>query len=583
MRGGVVTARLRKISACSAAAWDFSRVEEFWRELEALTPYGKDYLDARHVHSDLAAIEADYDDIDAYGAFAARVRAAPARLDKLAWHLRRIPRLPCFGVPGIVELFLFKKFLSNFKAGADALDDGARVHFGFEFASDELAGLLAMGGADPESFHIADAYAEALGPLRAEISGISAKIAQRYSALSAAALETFGFDFSGREFLVVPAEKGFAAAAAGAGRGLAVEPYDDQSCLVRFIPDGPTLELERRREALRDEERAIEAGAAARISAAVDRAEGEFARYVKAVTRLDAARCRYLLAEKHGLSRPRLDGAALRVVGGRFLPLVDDCASLGAAYTPVSVELRRSAAVLSGSNMGGKTVALQSLLFFQILAQSGMYVPAAIYESKLYDFIEYVGEGCGGGGVGARGLSGFGREIRALSEILGKSKNGACLAAFDEFARTTGSEEAEALLSEVVGRFAAAKRCTAIFATHFGRVEGGEAVHWLRMAGLDRAAARERFAAAVLAAGAPGAEAEAATSAADDARLREINRLMRYEIIEENAGREDALRGEEAAASDALEIATLLGLDPSLVAGARRRLAKRGGGRGGDS
>ncbi len=579
MRGDIVTARLRKASACSAAAWEFSRVEEFWRELEALTPYGKEYLEARHVHSELAAIEADYDDIDAYAAFAARVRAAPARLDKLAWHMRRIPRLPCFGVPGIVELFLFKKFLSNFKAIAEGLDDGARVHFGIEFASDELADLLAMGGADSESFHIADAYAEPLGQLRADIASISAKIAQRYSALAAAALDTFGFDFSGREFLVVPEEKGFAAAAADAGRGLSVEPYDDQSCLVRFAPDGPILELERRREILREEERAIEAGAAARISAAVDRAEGDFARYVKAITRLDAARCRYLLAEKYGLCRPRLKGAALRVAGGRFLPLVNDCDSIGAVYTPVSVALRHSAAVLSGSNMGGKTVALQSLLFFQILAQSGMYVPAARYESKLYDFIEYVGEG-GGGGAGARGLSGFGREIRALSEILGKSEDGACLAAFDEFARTTGSEEAEALLSEVVGRFAAAKRCTAIFATHFGRVEGGESVHWLRMAGLDREAARERFAAA---AGASGAEAEAKTGAADDSRLREINRLMRYEIIEEHAGREDALCGEEAAASDALEIATLLGLDPSLVAGARRRLAKRGGGSAGNS
>ncbi len=580
MRGDVVTARLREASACSAAAWEFSRVEEFWRGLEALTPYGKDHFEARHVHSELAAIEADYDDIDAYGAFAARVRAAPARLDKLAWHLRRIPRLPCFGVPGIVELFLFKKFLSNFKAVADALDDRARLHFGLEFASDELAELLAMGGSDSESFHIADAYEKALGPLRAEIAGVSAEIAQRYSALAAAALESFGLDFSGREFLVVPAEKGFAAAAAGAGRGLSVEPYDDQSCLVKFVPDGPILELERRREALRDEERAIEAGAAARISAAVDRAEGDFTRYVKAVTRFDAARCRYLIAEKYGLSRPRLKGAALRVAGGRFLPLVNDCASIGAAYTPVSVALRHSAAVLSGSNMGGKTVALQSLLFFQILAQSGMYVPAATYEGKLYDFIEYVGEGCGV--AGAKGLSGFGREIRALSEILGKSENGACLAAFDEFARTTGSEEAEALLSEVVARFAAAKRCTAVFATHFGRVEGGAAVHWLRMAGLDRAAARERFAAAA-ASGAQNAGAEAEIGAADDSRLREINRLMRYEIIEESAGREDALRGEEAAASDALEIATLLGLDPSVVAGARRRLARREGGSGGDS
>jgi DNA mismatch repair ATPase MutS len=273
-----------------------------------------------------------------------------------------------------------------------------------------------------------------------------------------------------------------------------------------------------------------------------------------------------------------LKASALRVEAGRFLPLVDDCASMGTGYTPVSLELRHSAAVISGSNMGGKTVALQSLLFFQILAQSGMYVPAARYEGKLYDFIEYVGEG--GGGGGSRGLSGFGREMKDLSGILHKAESGACLAAFDEFARTTGSEEAEALLSEVVGRFAGALRCTALFATHFGRIERDGNVQWLRMAGLDRKAAREFFGAG--SADTLGVEPRDAsgeeTDAASDARLRDINRLMRYEIIEDEPG-----RGGASASSDALEIATLLGLDASLVAGARRRLAARGGGEGDES
>ncbi|MCE1195492.1 hypothetical protein LWX53_03210 [bacterium] len=570
--------RHRGASACSAAAWNFARVEEFWRELEPLTPYGKDYFEARHVHSSLAAIEADCGDIEAYGGFASRVRSASARLDKLAWHLRRIPRLPGFGAPGVMELFLFKKFLSNCRACADLLDDGARAHFGIEFASEELAELLAMGGADPESFHIASAYDEALGPLRAEMAGVAEEIAQRYSALADAVLDAFGFDFADREFLIVPADEGLAAAAAGAGRGLTVEPFDDQSYLVRRAPDAALLELERRREALREEEQALEAAAAARISASVDRSEAEFARYAEAVARLDVARCRFLLAEKYGLSRPSLGGAALRIEKGRFLPLAGDCASMGTAYTPVSVELRHSAAVLSGSNMGGKTVALQSILFLQILAQSGMYVPAELYESKLYDFIEYIGEGCGGGG--SKGLSGFGREVRDLSEVLGKSAKGACLAAFDEFARTTGSEEAEALLSEVVGRFAEAKRCTALFATHFGRIERDRAVHWLRMAGLDRKAARERF---QKAADAPGAAAGAEIVAVDEARLRDINRLMRYEILEDRAARGGSAPEDEAAASDALEIAALLGLDAGLIAGARRRLAKRRGGGGDES
>lgn len=574
-----MTARSSKTSACSKAAWEFARVEEFWREFEPLTPYGKEYFEARRVHSSLAAIEADYGDIDAYTGFVAGAKSDPSRLDKLAWHLRRIPRLPCFGVPGVVELFLFKKFLSNCKACAELLDSAARSHFGIEFTSEELAGLLSLGGADPESFHISDAYDASLRPIRAKIAATANEIAQRYAALADVAREAFGFDFAGREFLIVPAASGIAAAAEGAGSGVSVEPYDGRSLRVRIVPDAAILELERRREALRDEERALEAAAAARISAAVDRAEADFTRYAKAITRLDVARSRCLLAEKRGLRKPLLNASALRIEKGRFLPLADDCASMGTGYTPIALELRHPAAVISGSNMGGKTVALQSLLFLQILAQSGMYVPAARFEGKLYDFIEYVGEGRLGED-GSRGLSGFGREIRDLSGILRKSERGACLVAFDEFARTTGSEEAEALLSEVVGRFAAARRCTALFATHFGGIERDATAQWFHMAGLDRRAAREHIGAgsADVLGAEPPAGAETETDAASDARLRDINRLMRYEIIEE----ESALGGSPAS-SDALEIATLLGLDESLVAGAKRRLARRGGWDGDES
>jgi DNA mismatch repair ATPase MutS len=208
--------------------------------------------------------------------------------------------------------------------------------------------------------------------------------------------------------------------------------------------------------------------------------------------------------------------------------------------------------------MGGKTVALQSLLFFQIVAQSGLYVPARAFSSQVFDAIEYVGEGAGGE---SRGLSSFGHEIHFLSKILRMSMTKSCLVAFDEFAHTTGSEEAEALLAAVIHHFLGMERCAILFATHFRGIARHKNVHWLKMAGLDIEAARIWFSADASGIADPSGAAKVLESSPSlEERIRRINRLMRYEILEdkgENGDREDR--------SDALEIASLLGLDETIV------------------
>lgn len=575
---------------CSPDAWLFSRLEELWAELQPLTPFGRDVIAKRIVHSDPVMILSSYDDIDAYESFIRVHGSDKARIDRLAWHLGRIPRLPSFadsdiagamdaeagdaergGDFDVVELFLFKKFLSNYKACHDLLDDASRERFGFSFVSEPLSALLEKGGSDSETFQISERYDGELRRIRSDISRIGEELEKAKRALAESARDTWGLDFMGRDFLTVPIEKAVAIASesdCGTRGRIAVEPYDDFSCLVRILPDSAYLALELRREALRDEESCAENSIASKISKFVQRSRADFQRYMRAAERIDLAKCRYLLKKKYDLCRPEFRGKGISVERGRYLPLLQDCNVMGTTYMPIEIDLRHPAAVLFGSNMGGKTVVLQSLLFFQIMAQSGLYVPAKAFSSQVFDAIEYVGEGAG---RESRGLSSFGYEIRFLSKLLAIAMTKSCFAVFDEFAHTTGSEEAEALLAAVIHHFSGMERCAFLFATHFRGIERHKNVHWLKMAGLDINAARIWFSAGQSGiADASGMAESHGSSLSLEERIRKINKMMRYEILEDRGG-----DGDHEDRSDALEIASLLGLDKNIVDEAVSNLSGR--------
>ncbi|MGB4573253.1 MAG: hypothetical protein WBH97_10610 [Rectinemataceae bacterium] len=552
-------------SACSPSAWEFCRAEEFWALQKPATPYASDFLARREAFRDKGDIIAAYDDTDAYGRFALTHSKESSRLDRIAWHLSRMPRLPSvFGgdSPGddavreedsvpydAVELFLFKKFLSNYRALLTLVDDEAlKSRFGMEFHSEGLSAALDSGGSDPETFQVSERHDPGLAPLRARLRDLAEETAREKERIAEKLAAEWGLDFRGRDFLTLPSDEALKMAAAcgqGDGAKVSVEPYDEHSFVVRPLPDARLLEAEREREVLREKEAELENRVLVGLSRFVRSERPNFARYLRAVLRFDLARTRYALAAELGLARPGLDSGGYSLSKGRFYPCEKDCVAIGAAYSPLDFTLSDPVAVLFGSNMGGKTVVLQTALFFQTIAQCGLFVPASSFATRVYRHIEYVGEG---GGEKGRGLSGFGFEIRSLDEAWKLAADGPCMTAFDEFARSTGSEEAEALLSAVIEAFASAPGARSLFATHFMGVARLPCARYFRMAGLDLEKAHRVL-------NAP----EESDSGPDD-RIRLINRMMRYSVEEERPG------GVGRKRSDAMEIASLLGLDGRIVA-----------------
>ncbi len=226
----------------------------------------------------------------------------------------------------------------------------------------------------------------------------------------------------------------------------------------------------------------------------------------------------------------------------RFLPAEVELAAAGRRFVPLDIELR-DAAVLTGPNMGGKSVSLQTCGFVALCAAFGLPVPAKRARVALFDQIAWLGLGRQAqiGGL----LSSFAREVLELKAILERSAP-RLLVLVDEFARTTTPHEGRALLIALLERLRERGAC-GMLATH--------------LAGIARAAGARHFAVRGLrpiARPAPAGDVGEALSALADA--------MDYSIAE--------VAGDERPRADAIALAELLGIDHEFVARAYRGLSQ---------
>ena len=524
----------------------FAEFETFYALFKPLTPYGRLYRETRPFFTDAAALKAEYDLAAAAGVFLASRRE---KGDRLRFHLRSIPRVDLAqqalcSAPG---LFLARKFLANARDIFGLLPAGLRAKFGARWQSADLLALLNKGGSG-EAFQIADAYCPELAAERARIAACDAGIKRLRERRLKDLRERWGLDFSDRDFLVIE-EK--AAARLAASPDLFAEPFDGAHVVVKPVYGPEYMEAAAERDRLRAGEQELEAGVVKRLAAAVAAEKRLIEGYAAALERIDVAAERARLAAELKLTRPliRKYPAPIRLLKARFLPLEGKLQADGLKYTPLTAVFTRRVNVIYGSNMGGKTVTLKTLAFLQLAAQSGFFTPAAAFETCLFDGAAFIG---GSEMETAGGLSGFGLEMNDFAATHARLKSSNLLILMDEFARTTNSEEAAALLSAILEDLGAKNGAVAFLATHFSGLRAGAGAASFKMRGFDTAAFNEYFC--------------AKPAAGLDEKLKMINRFMRYELLEGGAGAE---------ARDAIKIAEILGVARPVIKRAQEFLEEK--------
>ena len=260
---------------------------------------------------------------------------------------------------------------------------------------------------------------------------------------------------------------------------------------------------------------------------------------INTVARLD------LLIEKHRVSRlypsclPQITKDTL-ILKDTINPYICDILeSKRLKFTPVSIEMGLGTTVLTGANMGGKSVTLKTVALNTYLALCGFFVYAVSASIPAFDEIIMISEESQSV---AKGLSSFGAQIVELKNLLNEIENKFVFAILDEFARGTNPKEGESLVRGLVSLLNT-KKTVSLLVTHFDHVAELSKSHY-QVKGLQ-GVSEDRISSSLL------------TKSDDDAKITAISGFMNYGIFKVD---KDAKPPKEA-----LMICRLLGLQNELL------------------
>ena len=254
---------------------------------------------------------------------------------------------------------------------------------------------------------------------------------------------------------------------------------------------------------------------------------------MNAVGRLDFLLAKARLARRFGCVRPAISGDKAIIGVDMTHPEVSAVLTEhNRTFTPISLELGQGATVITGANMGGKSVALKTTTLNQLLLQTGFFVFAQSYTAPLFHSVTLL---LADNQSVERGLSSFGAEVTVLNDLLRETRGRFFFLALDEFARGTNPREGAAL-ARALAEYLCKLSCISLMTTHYDGVSEAAASHY-QVTGLRDLSPGEQV---------PG-----------EAPLDRLARMMDYRLIPAPPG--------VPCPRDALRVCRLLDLEPELL------------------
>ena len=200
-----------------------------------------------------------------------------------------------------------------------------------------------------------------------------------------------------------------------------------------------------------------------------------------ALAQIDVDLAKAIQMKQMGLAFPMLSDDGSTRYQAMFHPQVKAAlADRGREFQPVDIAYGEQPTLITGANMGGKTVVLKTLTLCQLLFQFGFGIPAASAQIAVKDEIYF----CIGDEQSVeKGLSSFAAEMQNIDAVIKASReNRKLLALIDEPARTTNPTEGAALVTALL-QVLANKDISLVMTTHYD-IEPGKA-RCLRVKGFE--------------------------------------------------------------------------------------------------
>ena len=253
--------------------------------------------------------------------------------------------------------------------------------------------------------------------------------------------------------------------------------------------------------------------------------------------RLDFIIQKAMFAVRYGGVMPEITDGPLELTDMMNPELCDLLSEQGRSFVPVSIALDRGATVITGANMGGKSVAMKTVALNVLLMQAGFLVCAKKAKMPLFESVLMLFEDMQSI---QSGLSGFGSEIVQFQKALEEVEQGYSLFLLDEFARGTNPDEG-AVIVQAVTKYLNEVNAISLLTTHYDKVAENARLHYqiIGLRDVDPEQIRQELA------------------ATGDDGIQVIARHMNYGLYR--------VEGKSDCPRDALNICRMLSLKPEIL------------------
>ncbi|MCI2061275.1 MAG: hypothetical protein LKJ83_00660 [Eubacteriaceae bacterium] len=390
----------------------------------------------------------------------------------------------------MIELFRIKRLLLQMWRLRDIIGDEDIPE---EFIPEDVSGLLdkldPRGERKPD-FYIYDEFSDTLKDLRAERSALREELGQWQQETADRVLELYGVKLQpSYEAMIAKSDHIMIGHLRASGIMKQVDS-DTSSAFFRMEDTERSLELKAMIDRITNKIEAEENAVRERLSEEIYDSRELIFLNCRKIGQFDLALAKAVYARAHGCVKPViLQEQKIVIEAGRNLMVESILRKQERAYKPVSMEFGQGVTYITGTNMGGKTVAVKLTAQTAILAQYGFFVPCRRAEIGLSSCIEMITDDRQSF---AHGLSSFGAEMSELARVM---SGGAprTLLMVAEIASGTNPEEGSAITRGVMD-FMKDKKAITVITTHYEVGMPGDAaagIHHMRTAGIDPADAEK--------------------------------------------------------------------------------------------
>lgn len=196
---------------------------------------------------------------------------------------------------------------------------------------------------------------------------------------------------------------------------------------------------------------------------------------IKSIGKFDFLLAKAKLTLKYKGIKPEISDKMEIAFEDVFNPMIAEILeNKGKNFTALNIQLTRGTTIVTGANMGGKSVALKTIVLNLLLAQCGFFVFAKHAVVPTLDFIHFISDDMQSV---SKGLSTFGAEILKLKEVIEDAKKKKGFIALDEFARGTNPKEGYYLVKSV-SKYLRNFDSVSLISTHYDGIADDDMEHY---------------------------------------------------------------------------------------------------------